>query len=436
MRRSAVALTGAVMLTGGAVGCAPPAAVASHPSALPSVAAFSSVAAIPTVAVASSPAVSVASSALASVKPPSSPSSVPAKPTAAPTGPGEDVGDLEQFVQASATTWWATVVGNLSNQLFVVRTVDAGQHWQDVTPTPGGELHVSDAGPGYVLSADTAWLAADAEPTTPQLFRTRDGGQSWQQMGTVPNGCTPQFVDPAHGWCWTAVGAAGSMPVAIYTTENGGATWRLISQTTGDGTPSTAGALPFGCDKTLTFTSRKVGWASSFCNGGQPYLDTSTDGGARWHPVTPVPLPVVEGGAGLSLPVVDGSDVTVASLGGLGPGGGGISTSSDGGRSWENHLLPAPPANHYWNVDLIDSRHWRSTDGDAIMATDDAGAHWSRWTPSVSMHDQFGPLTLDFISSAVGSAREPVANGPLWTTVDGGRTWARVTIVAGPYVVK
>src|SRR5450432_2679372 len=247
MRRSAVALTGAVMLAGGVVGCAHPGAVASQASVLPSVAVLSSGAAVPSLAVASSPAASLP---------------VVVKPSQSTDSATQDVGDLEQFVQASATTWWATVVGNISGRLWMVRTVDAGLHWQDVTPTPGGELHVSDAGPGYVLSADIAWLAADAEPTTPELFRTRDGGQSWQQMGAVPDGCTPQFVDPAHGWCWTAVGAAGSMPVAIYTTENGGATWRLISQTTGDGTPSTAGALPFGCDKTLTFTSRKVGWAS------------------------------------------------------------------------------------------------------------------------------------------------------------------------------
>jgi photosystem II stability/assembly factor-like uncharacterized protein len=145
---------------------------------------------------------------------------------------------------------------------------------------------------------------------------------------------------------------------------------------------------------------------------------------------------VAEGGAGLSLPVVDGADVAVANLGGLGPGVSGISISSDGGRSWRNHLLPAPPANHYWNVDLIDTTHWRATDGDVIMATDDAGAHWRRWTPSVSMHDQFGTLTLDFISPDVGSAREPAANGPLWTTVDGGLTWTKVVIQAGPYTVQ
>jgi photosystem II stability/assembly factor-like uncharacterized protein len=418
MRRRVAVLAGVAALVVGIGACGVPGAAGSKPSATAS-AVGASPSAVASVAVVSSPAASAP---------------IVVKSSQPFASAQQDTGDLQQFVQASATTWWATVVGNLSDQLFVVRTVDAGQHWQDVTP-PGGELHADSGATSYVLSADTAWLAADAEPTTPQLFRTLDGGQSWQQMGTVPDGCSLQFVDAQHGWCWTIGGAAGSEAVFLYSTENGGATWRLISQTTGDST-ATAGALPFECGKSLTLTSPNVGWASSFCNGGQPYLETSTDGGARWHPVTPVPLPVAEGGAGLSLPVVDGADVAVANLGGLGPGVSGISISSDGGRSWRNHLLPAPPANHYWNVDLIDTTHWRATDGDVILATDDAGAHWRRWTPSVSMHDQFGTLTLDFISPDVGSAREPAANGPLWTTVDGGLTWTKVVIQAGPYTVQ
>lgn len=408
MLRTVAVLAGAAVVACSAVSCARPGTVASKSSVLPSVAS--------------------ASSAVSSVP-------VVVKPSQPADSAAQDVGDLEQFVQVSATTWWATVVGNLSDQLFVMRTVDAGQHWQDVTPSTG-ELHANDGAPSYVFSADVAWLVADAEPTTPRLFRTLDGGQSWEQMGAIRDGCTLQFADPQHGWCWQLSGSMGSAAVFLYRSEDGGATWRLISQTTGDGGPSTPDALPFGCGKSLTFTSSNVGWASSFCNGGQPYLETSTDGGARWHPVTPVPLPVVDGGAGLTLPVADGANLAVANRGGLGPGASGISTSSDDGRSWRNHLLPAPPTNQYWNIDLIDPTHWRATDGDVIMATDDAGAHWRRWTPSVSMHDQFGTLTLDFISPDIGSASEPVANGPLWTTVDGGLTWASVTIVAGPYVLS
>jgi photosystem II stability/assembly factor-like uncharacterized protein len=363
--------------------------------------------------------------------------STPAKPVGSPP---QDIGDLQEFVQASATIWWATVIGNLSNQVYLMRTIDAGQHWQDVTPSvtmvhPNAEVGTD------VLSADVAWLEIDAEPTAPQLFRTSNGGQSWQQMGTVPEGCSLQFLDVANGWCDTLQGAMGSMGVELYRTQDGGATWQLVSRTTGDGiTPGTVDALPFGCDKQLTFTSANVAWASSFCAGGNPYLDISTDGGARWRPVAPPPFPAWAApseGEGLSDLVATGDDVAVVDVGGVGPGGGVINTSSDGGRSWHMHPLPAPPSDEFWNVDLIDPTHWRATDGDVIISTDDAGAHWNRWTPPVSMLGQFRtPLTLDFVSPNVGAASEPSDRTPLWSTTDGGRTWTKVVIDAGPYVLN
>jgi photosystem II stability/assembly factor-like uncharacterized protein len=384
--------------------------------------------------VASGPAVSsaLASSPVASVP-------VSAQPSKSVESPAQDVGDLEDFVQSSATTWWATVVGNLSDRLYMVRTIDAGKHWQDVTPL-GSELHVPDGVSNDVLSADVAWLDADAGPAMPQLFLTVDGGQSWRRMGTVPADCTLQFVDVLHGWCWTGGAAAGSETVSLYSTQDGGETWQLVSKTTGDGTEDTADHLPFGCDKSLTFTSQTVGWATSFCAGGQPYLDTSKDGGARWHAVVPVPFAAaadLSEGVGLSVPVVAGNDVAVVDLGGLGPGASGIATSSDSGRSWRIHLLPAAPTHGYWNVDLIDPAYWRATNGAVIAATDDAGAHWTTWTPQVSMLWQFKfPLELDFISPRVGSASEPDGRDPLWSTTDGGYTWSKVVIDAGPYVLQ
>ena len=246
--------------------------------------------------------------------------STPAKPVGSPA---QDVGDLEQFVQSSPTTWWATVVSNLSNRLYLVRSVNAGRQWHNVTPDSMGALHAGAGVSTYVLSADVAWLDVDQEPTEGKLFRTVDGGQSWLQMGTVPIGCTMQFVDALRGWCWTGAGAAGSQAVSLYSTQDGGEIWRLVSQTTGDGTEETVGHLPFGCDKQLTFTSPTVGWASSFCAGGQPYFGNSTDGGARWRAVSPVPFAAtadLSEGVGLSVPAVAGNDVAIVDLGGLGPG--------------------------------------------------------------------------------------------------------------------
>jgi photosystem II stability/assembly factor-like uncharacterized protein len=368
--------------------------------------------------------------------------STPTKPTVAVETPLNS-GLVSQFAVVTPTVWWAVVQTNVTAQTFVVRSVDAGQHWHDATPKVSG-LRSDSVPDGYFLSADVGWLAINqlsdsADTPAAPLYRTGDGGHSWQRIGTTPDhDCALDFVDALHGWCTVLVGAAGSMPVSIYRTTDGGSIWALISRTAVDPDPSTAGALPFGCDKTLTFTSPTQGFASSFCNGGEPYLDVSTDSGAHWQPFSPVPFPggtTPSGGAGLSVPAVDGRNMAVVNLGGLGPGASAITTSVDGGNSWHTHPMPA--TNGYWNVDLIDSMHWRATDGHVIEASDDAGAHWRHWTPNVSLLGQYQtPLNMHFLNPLIGlAAADPAGNQPQWSTADGGMTWEKITIQAGPYVL-
>jgi photosystem II stability/assembly factor-like uncharacterized protein len=368
----------------------------------------------------------------------------PTKPTVAvETPPDSDL--VGQFAAVSPTVWWAVVQTNVTAQTFVVRSVDAGQHWHDVTPKVP-EVRSDSVPDGYFLSADVGWLAIDqlsdsAETSAGPLYRTDDGGHSWQRIGSTPDhGCALEFVDAVHGWCTVLVGAAGSMPVSIYRTTNGGSSWQLVSRTAVDPDPSTAGALPFGCDKTLTFTSPTEGFASSFCNGGAPYLDVSSDSGAHWQPLSPVPFPggaTPSDGEGLSLPAVDGPKLAVVDLGGFGPGATAITTSADGGKTWHTHPMPGPPTNGYWNVDLIDPTHWRATDGHVIAASDDAGEHWRQWTPNVGLRGQYQtPLTLHFLNPLIGwAADNPAGNQPQWSTTDGGLVWKNVIIQGSTYAL-
>lgn len=78
--------------------------------------------------------------------------------------------------------------------------------------------------------------------------------------------------------------------MAIFRTTDGGAQWRLVELTPGQGRP-TPGAIPFGCDKdAAVFSSATTGWVTGTCAGGRPAFWVSHDGGGTWR-YQPLPQP-------------------------------------------------------------------------------------------------------------------------------------------------
>jgi photosystem II stability/assembly factor-like uncharacterized protein len=346
-----------------------------------------------------------------------------------------DSGLLERFAPQSATTWWAIVQSNLTSRSWVVRTVDSGRHWRDVTPPV--KIVVSSAFAG----SSAAWIEAATLHQSRQrqpLYRTLDGGRSWRRVGSVPDECRLDFVDLRHGWCIATGGATGSETVNLVRTTDGGATWTSASRTGIFDRHSRPGALPFACDKTIAFTSPTVGWAAQTCAGGSPRLFVTVDGGKRWKALAPVPLPrrlLPPAGVGLSLPVRSGSRIIVSvNVGGLPHGATVIATSLSGGRSWRTQFIPGPL--RYWTVDLIDAKHWLLSDGTTLLSTGDAGRRWHRSTATVRMTDVVGgPLGLNFLSPQLGFAIPDGNGGPLWWTQDGGSTWHPIRVTAGPFAI-
>jgi hypothetical protein len=344
---------------------------------------------------------------------------------------------LEQFAPQTKRTWWAVVDDVATSKSFVVRTVDSGERWQNVTPplsqARGGSFSTS------FLNGEVAWVIAvplsrSTAPNADPMYRTLDGGRSWEHLGTTPNDCQLNFVDRVHGWCTLLGGAAGSESVSMYRTLDGGETWDLVTQTAAPPATSTPAALPFGCDKGITFTSTTVGWDTGACNGGTAYVSTSDDGGSHWRRLPQLPVPAgvsTSGGWDMGSPTVAGNEVAVAVSFDGSSGVSAVATSADGGQTWRTQVVPGlrQPA----IVDLIDPTHWIGTDGTVLVSSSDGGTHWRRWKPSVAMRDASGtPLTLEFLSPTLGWAVSRDAGGPLWWTTDGGRTWKPIAVVAIP----
>jgi hypothetical protein len=230
----------------------------------------------------------------------------------------------------------------------------------------------------------------------------------------------------------------GSSDVWLYRTNDGGSTWKLVSHTGLYGAGSTRAALPYGCDKTLGFTSARVGWAAGTCSKGAMRLYGTTDGGRRWQRLGA--LPVLKGmrlseGSTLSLPAVQGSRLAVALQTLSSDGRTMVATSASRGRSWRSSRL-APGLAGYGSLDLVNVRDWVLSNGTTLLTTNDAGRHWTSLKATAKFVNSLGtPLTPDFLSVRIGFAGPNINGGPMWWTHNGGTTWKQIKITAGPFTL-
>ncbi len=121
---------------------------------------------------------------------------------------------------------WATTLGG-----GVLRTTDGGGHWAVVIPPSAAP---TAAPPAFFLDAQTAWIL---RPEADAVEHTADGGRTWQVADLGPNLGAPaaaslDFTDAKYGWLLVpGVAAAGSIPVTLYRTVDGGRTWASLTPT-------------------------------------------------------------------------------------------------------------------------------------------------------------------------------------------------------------
>jgi photosystem II stability/assembly factor-like uncharacterized protein len=291
----------------------------------------------------------------------------------------------------------------------------AGPHWQ-LTPTGTTERFRGLA----AVSREVAWLGG----TNGTVLRTVDGGRTWRDVS--PAGAQAlQFRDIEALDAWHAVALTiGNGPDSrIYRTGDGGRSWQLAF--TNDD--------PDAFYDCVAFSDARHGLALSDPVGGAFRIAATADGGRTWRVRPAAGMPAAQPGefafaaSGTCLVARPGGRFWFAS------GGGAVTRvyrSADGGRSWQVSATPiaSGEAAGIFSLAFGDDRHGIAVGGDftvpdtadrAAAVTSDGGRSWTlvpadRAPAGYRSGSDFLPYTP--VALAVGPTGSEVS-------LDRGRSW-------------
>lgn len=274
-----------------------------------------------------------------------------------------------------------------------------------------------------------AWITGRATGNNDVVFRTSDGGHSWQKTLVRVTGAhthAPYFagvsrLNRRRGWLSTVDVGMHEVIQSIYETNDGGAHWKWVR-------PAKHTSPISGI---LKFQTPKVGYAANaYAGSGPDVVYRSVDGGRSWksfrlpmpsmyrHVHTAVAFSSVQtmGNRTVTLPAVIepldlGSHHSLI-----------VYRSDDAGRHWVRGAalnLGAPDSSA--SVAFANAQDgWVLTSG-RLYRTQDAGEIWAEVSTRTNLRRGFG---LDFVNAQVGFCL--VWNGTsqtLMKSTDAGRTW-------------
>jgi len=268
---------------------------------------------------------------------------------------------------------------------------------------------------------------AGTDLTSGTLYRTTDGGITWNSTAIPFGEASLYFTDASDGWALVSLGAAMSHEaVAVFRTADGGTTWKQVF--TNDPTVTgSSDSLPFVGDKNgIVALDGMHAWVT----GAQPssdfiYIYASLDGGASWsQPAIDMPAGYAGAMTNAFLPRFFGGTNGILPVGMYSNTPGMVFyLSKDGGLTWK----PSTPVVLNGNYSIASAVDFYVWDGGPVLSfSHNAGSTWSTVAPNLNLKDNL--VSFQFINATTGWAVAGDASNhySLYKTKDGGTTWLTI----------
>ncbi len=359
---------------------------------------------------------------------------LPAQPTATPRVSVS----LWSFQWIDEKNGWGIGVG----REYLYRTVDGGYTWLDVTPGDRSEDQCLMINSSFFLDEGQAWVVTeDCSSRSGTLYRTQDGGETWESFPTLFLHGSLYFTDSKQGRAAAGRGCRSeNCDFELYRTEDGGETWTscAVRDPYHPGGSQLSRKVQLLSDDEVKFQDQSTIWVGGTGTEGTivAALSLSRDNGQTWvrqewplpehEKMMAVPFQV---GLPVFLNKKEGYFTASYSLAGeSGEEGRGVRAlfaTQDGGQTWEPRSTLLDLGTRLGAIDFVSPLDGFATCAGGLCATHDGGETWLP-IPSNLQFDMQSNLTLiafDFLDTQSGYAIIEELDAALYKTNDGGLTW-------------